>query len=405
MNLDHDLRSWLFGGLCLSAAAVCAQPAVPEAPADPGLWESTRSWAGNLLGGEGTEVLPELWTGIVPKLESTLDYVDRHDTLPERTWFGDDQGSNQRIINDLLDESIGILSLSSTQHFRQRIRELEQAIVDAREDIADYRKQRVAAPQESLWRNTVADYDARIVERQGDIRAHEQEIVTLKQRFAAELKDMGLELSEGQLDFLLSTVIGDDLIEMSIAFDNVKLLTGQLEKLMEQSEGDLDSARRYYGMYAVLLKVLGRMHQQLLDEVDQRYLPEIDAITAKTQSLMARTGELLQGEEQSRAVLEANLQAQELTLRTAEYYRQYLLDQAVEVAKARDALARDIAVAENTYETVKVSGELVALIRTTRQLLNTLLVRQTPPLRTFENLEMKREFERLTAQLRDAGAT
>lgn len=403
MRPAHRLRPWLLGGLCLSAAAVCAQPAEPAAP---GLWESTRAWAGNLLGGEDTGAgFSELWSGIVPKLESTLDYVDRHGELPERAWFGEDQGSNQRFINELLDESIGILSLSSTQHYRQRIRELEQAMAEAREDIAEYRKRRVAAPQESFWQKTVADYDARIAERQEAIRAHEREIDALKQRFAAELKGMGLELSEGQLDFLLSTVIGDDLIEMSIAFDNVKLLTGQLEKLMEQSEGDLDSARRYYGMYAVLLKVLGRMHQQLLDEVDRRYLPEIDAIMAKTRELMTRTGELLQGEEQNRAVLEANLQAQELTLRTAEYYRQYLLDQAAEVAKARDALARDIAVADNTYETVKVSGELVALIRTTRQLLDTLLVRQVPPLRTFENLEMKREFERLTARLRGAGAT
>ena len=61
-----------------------------------------------------------------------------------------------------------------------------------------------------------------------------------------------------------------------------------------------------------------------------------------------------------------------------------------------------IAVARNTYETVKLSGELVSLMRDSQQLLNALFNRQVPALRTFENLEMKREFEKLTAQLRDA---
>ena len=56
----------------------------------------------------------------------------------------------------------------------------------------------------------------------------------------------------------------------------------------------------------------------------------------------------------------------------------------------------------NTYETVKVSGDLVALMKDSRRLLDTLFSLQVPRLRAFENLEMKREFERLTRTLRGA---
>jgi hypothetical protein len=45
---------------------------------------------------------------------------------------------------------------------------------------------------------------------------------------------------------------------------------------------------------------------------------------------------------------------------------------------------------------------LVALIRNSRYLLDSLLERQVPTLRPFENLAMQREFAKLTVQLRAA---
>ena len=174
---------------------------------------------------------------------------------------------------------------------------------------------------------------------------------------------------------------------------------------MVESKEDLESARRYYGMYLTLLKTLERMQERLLDTVETRYLTEIDAIIAKTRELMQQTRSLMRDDQANRETLAANIEAQELTLRTAALYRDYLIDQASDVAVARDELLRDIAIADNTYETVKVSGELVRLMKSSQQLLDTLLKRQVPALRTFQNLEMKREFEKLTLQLQRDGSS
>ena len=73
--------------------------------------------------------------------------------------------------------------------------------------------------------------------------------------------------------------------------------------------------------------------------------------------------------------------------------------------RTRKNLEKDIAAAWNTYETVRVSGELVGIVRSSRRLLDGLLNRQVPTLRPFQNLEMKREFESLTMQLRMAEAS
>ncbi len=376
---------------------------------EPSFWEKSRELAGTGLKAaqellqsdeESDNVFPQLWEGMVPKLEQALDLEDLQEGLPESAWFGKDQASNREDINALLDQAMESLSISPAQRYRTQVRELEQSIRKAQTEIVQYRQQRVSAPQDAVWEKTVAEYDAAIKIRQADVRHYQEQLQGIKQQLAKELQALGLDISDEQLEFLLSTVIGDDLIELGVAFDNVKILTLQLEKLMVESQEELVSARRYYGMYMVLLQVLERMHQHLITAVDQRYLREIDAILEKTQSLAQQTQELNQNNRDSQSVLNANLEAQKLTLRMAKTYREYLLEQSREVAAARERLLQDIAIARNTYETVKVSGELVVLMRSSQRLLDTLLSRQIPPLRTFENLEMKREFEKLTVQLK-----
>lgn len=288
------------------------------------------------------------------------------------------------------------------QRYREQIRELNAEIEHARQEIAEYRTRRVSAPQDALWERTVADYEEAIAERESRIDGARRELRDTKHQFSAELRRLGLELNDEQLEFLLATVVGDNLVDLSIAFDNVKAITVQLEQLLQDSDEDLASARRYYGMYVVLLKVLERMHLQLIGAIDEHYLPQIDAIVRRTRDLEARTRQLRQQPGTDRRMLDANLEAQRLTLRAAAVYREYLVDQSRQVVEAQRGLARDIATAWNTYETVKVSGELVALIRHSRNLLDNLLERQVPALRPFENLAMQREFVKLTAQLRAA---
>ncbi len=378
-----------------------------------GLWEKTRESAGSawettlraFRGGQEEDGFARLWDDTIPKLDAALTLEERHEQLPERSWFGEDQRSNQVAIADLLDEAIALLSIAPGQRYRERIRELEAAIRQTKQEIADYRQKRVSAPRDSLWQKTGDQYAAEIEERKVRLAEYRQELGKVRGEFATDLQTLGLEITDEQLEFLLSTVVGDNLIQMSIAFDNVKAITNQLEQLMVESEEHLETARRYYGMYTVLLKVLDRMHQQLIEAVDQEYLPEIDTIIDKTRVLLKTTRTLEKRTSNRQQTLAANREAQALTLRAATRYRDYLLDQARDVTAARKRLGEDIAIAMNTYETVKVSGELVTLMRSSQRLLDTLIDLHVPSLRTFENLEMKREFEKLTLHLKEGGAS
>jgi hypothetical protein len=351
--------------------------------------------------GDPSETFVEVWERLLPQLDESLDLKEEVTTLPDTAWLSRDKQDAQSEIDELLDEAIGILGISQAELFREHIRKLQKAIAKKKETIAEYRRDKVTAPRESTWETTVTEYDEKIAELQKDILAHEEEMLKIRQQFAAHLRKIGLDLDEQQLDFLLSTVVGEDVVNMGIAFDNVKLMTAQLEKLVEESKEELQTARRYYGMYTVLLRVLDRMYMHLVERIDGQYLPRIDSIIERTEGLAVETNELLEQYPERGELLRGNLESQQLTLKASRLYRQYLSEQRGDVELARSRLNDDIRIANNTYETVKVSGELIAIVRNSRHLLETLGRMQVPALRSFENSEMKREFQRLTNRIRE----
>lgn len=340
-----------------------------------------------------------VWKELVPRLDRVLTLEERHDTLPDSAWFGTDKRANERSINALLDEAVGVLADAPGRRYRERIREREQLIRQAREEIADYRLQRIGAPEQAFWQKTAADYERAITEAEQKITRLQAEIATIRREFAVQLEHYGLQLSDEQLEFLLSTVTGDALIDLGVAFDNVKVMIHQLEDLLIDSGENLDAARRYYGMYAILLESLVRMHQGVLDNIDD-YRNRLGEISDRTRMLMNESRQLARDDERHQVVLGANIEAQQLALRSAQLYSEYLRDQATEVAESRRQLMHDLAVARNTYETVRVSGELVQMMRAGQRMLDNLFARQAPTLFSFRNLELKREFEQLTLKLR-----
>ena len=366
--------------------------------ASVGAWDSAR----DSLAPTEPDGFSQVWVNVVPKLEETVTLEDAQRDLPDKAWFRRDKRDAQEEINQLLDESVAILSSSPVQLYRERMGALERQIDAARADIDRYRKERVAAPAQSFTAKTVDDYDHMIEEREQDVRRYRAELEKVKREFASDLRALGLELSDEQVQFLLSTVVGDNMVDLGIVFDNVKAITAQLEQLVRDSGEDLKSARRYYGMYVVLLRALNRMHLDVEQAIDQEYIPRINAIAQRARALSQDTRALLGAHPEKAELLSANLDAQQLTIDAAGIYRDYLKQQAEQVRSARAALEEDIDTAWNTYETVRVSGELVDLVKSSQQVLDGLLNRQVPPLRPFQNLEMQREFAKLTEQLRTA---
>ncbi|HEC83753.1 MAG TPA: hypothetical protein ENI48_00695 [Thioploca sp.] len=388
----------------------------PTSENQPSWWERTKQTIANLWSsstpsvGSSTETGPpaekdalfaQIWEKVTPKLDKVLVLEKEGETLPDSAWFGNDKIDNKNDINDLLDEAVAILSISNSTETRQRIRALEKEIRGMKQTISQYRQEQVSAPIRSTWQTTVADYEAKIEQLTERIEQRHEAISKLKSQFAQELSDKGLHITPEQLEVLLSSVVGDDIIQSSIVYNNVKQISQQLMTLTIKSGEDFDISQRYYGMYTVLLKTLLHMQQTFINNIDEKYLPKIGHIVADVHNLKATTRNLLRSEidKNRRRHLQANLEAQNLTLQTARLYKKHLIRQRRKIARAINKTKADLRIAQNTYKTVRVSGELINLLRTSQKSFDVLLNIQVPDLLVFENLQMKQEFAILTQKL------
>lgn len=380
-------RSWRL-------AATGSSPArIVDAPA-------RRAWRGRAAGAaRGPRTFAELWDTLLPRLEQAVVLHDGQGGGAALAWPGR-RDPRTGPLDGLLEEAGRLLAGDGGQGRRAEVAAVEAEIRRVHERISRYHRQRVSAPARARWRWTVDRYDAAIAAEQLRLRGQETRLADLKAAFAGELRDLGLAVDPTMVDLLLSTVVGDDLVGIARAVHNVRRVTEQLEGLVRASGEDLQSARRYYGMYSVLLQALDRLHGGLIDALDRRYLRGLEGVVGRTLALLHETRTLLRQVPEHAPVLLANIDAQNLTLRAASAYRSYLLAQRRQLATARASLAGDVAVAANTYETVKVSGELVGLLATGSGLLRTLEHISVPPLRAFESAAMRRELERLTLRLR-----
>ncbi|MCV6638466.1 hypothetical protein [Candidatus Albibeggiatoa sp. nov. NOAA] len=380
------------------------------------LWNKTKESVGGYVGLETGPAAPDkeatqqagrnpyfgqIWQGVTPRINKVLALEEKRKTLPETSWLGESKKSTQSELDELLDEAVEILSLSESNQIREKIRGLEQDIETLKSNIADYRQAQVGAPLDSTWKTTVDGYDKKIKSAKEQIAYKEQQITNLQTEFGRSLEKIGIRLSQEQLDVLFSSVVGDDIIQASLVYENVKLVNEQLMKLTISSEEDFTISKRYYGMHVVLVKILYHMQDSFIQDVDNKYVPKIAEIEKEVQTIKASTQSLLRREHdpKRREHLTANLEAQELTLKTADLYEEHLLNQREKMVAAREKTFGDLQVAENTYATVTVSSELVGLLRTSQKAFEVLQNMQTPDLLIFENLQMKQEFAVLTDKL------
>jgi len=360
-----------------------------------GLWSSSESSS------EPATTLTQIWGQLIPKLEEVLALEVENESLPKSAWFGKDRQSNDSKINELLDEAVTILSQSDSITIRDHIRTLEEKIRELKQKIAQDIQAKMSAPVDSQWETTVSGYETQIKQNKRLIKKYRSEIKQLKAQFAQHLSASGLHITPEQLDILLSSVVGDDLIQSTVVYENIKQISQQLMKLTVSSGEDLDISQRYYGMYMVLLKIVLHLQESIIHKIDNQYLPKIVRIMEEVDTLAATTQNLLRNEkdEVRRRHLSANEQAQKLTLKTAQLYQQHLIEQRSKVVMAIEKTTPDLQIAENTYKTVRVSGELVNLLRTSQKTFDLLLNLQVPDLLVFENLQMKQEFAILTQKI------
>ncbi len=358
---------------------------------------------------------PEIASKVLKKLDKAVNYLEKKleaegknkekglvQSVKELVFKTYDEKLNA-IINDLLE----ILINSKASEYREKVIRIEKEIRDLRAEIANCETRALLAPSSKKWyefyKKTRKDYEKKIEELQQEIENKKKAIREIEGILISELRKMGLNLSEEQMKSLLKSVMADDIVQIVSLISNVKFLETQLGRLMrEGGKENLVIARKYYGIHVLLLRLVITLYEREVRKIESVYLPKLKEIERTASALIEEAKAELERtrSERNAALLRQNIRSNELTVRVARLYEEYLMSQGLVFKEKLEALKEGYFVAENTFRTVRTSGRLMELIHSGRERFEALLSIEIPKIPIFYNEAMEKEFERLTLALR-----
>jgi hypothetical protein len=320
--------------------------------------------------------------------------------------FSETRESREAKIRDLLDSALGIVTDVPVVDLQKTLEDNRKAIRDGEDHIADLKKRQLSAPKEATLAGYLTD-TVDSLQRESDEQLKKNDdaratIAATKAKIGEALGKQGIKMSPDQLDLLLDSVLSGDLVRLVAVFNSAKLIDEQLGKGIQGNGDNLGSARKFFAMHAALFAMLVHAQDSLIDKIDTVYMPRLQAIAKDIVAARNDTKKLLGGQnrdDQTKA-LEANLKSQDFAEKVANYYRGYLLQQREQLAQARLKAAKDLKIADNTYETVEASFQLKQLIKDASASFEAIQKLETPGFdQIFQNQELRQEFDNLTRKL------
>lgn len=346
------------------------------------------------------------WNSLTDTLGETLTLRDKQDTLPEVSFFGEDRASNRKKINALLDRAVSMLTNGEAGDIRKQSDELRERIRTQRIELDELRNKKITAPESTylFWKMTRSKADKKISELEESIRNTESRLTEVNAKLTNALRNVGLELDESQIEILMNSATGDDLMQNTIIFSNVKSIVAKLEELSQNDTNSIEITRRYTGMYLVLNDLLIHTQEELVRKIDEEYKPRLNGIITEAESLRTealKKSRLKTYTGSQRNSFEMNAESNGMTIRVANLYIDLLNSQRSGTMESIRSLKLNRDLAENTYRTVRSSGELRGLIHTGLSLLDAVNELKMPELKIFESDAMRIEFEKINERLKN----
>lgn len=391
-NIDTLLRVCVYGVVVLSVSSFFT--------------ESIQAQTKEVLEQESAE-MAKFFEKAHQELDAALETFDdvenrpKNDDLPFYDYFSSTKESQKIKVETYLDAAGEALGISSISDRRLKIATLRDTIAERRNSISVFSRRKISAPKSTYnpLLTTKASYDSKITSAKEDIKLAEQEIVKEKEKLVKDLQRIGMNLDPESIDNLLDSITGDEFVRVSIIFDNAKKFAAELERLTNESGEDLETAKKYYGVYLMLLKTVSRLQNQFIENVDNDYYPKLDKFASKAQKNIQEAKKALRlgGDE---SVLNNNIESNQMTYEAAMFYKQGLAEQKHQMMLANLETKKSILTATNTYKTVALSKDVAELMAVSRRAFNSIVGLKVPDLRPFKNAKLRKAYSEMTRQLR-----
>ena len=274
--------------------------------------------------------------------------------------------------------------------------ELDKRIADTQKEIVKAEGERVRHPDEA------EEYDARITA----IRDKNAKLVAERANQAAKvmenLRGVGLNMPGSAAERCIFPVNVETLIDNAIVSKDIAVVVENLGRFLDSK--DLATAKRYFGMYLVMIDVQAEGFRKYLEKSeDGEWRKGISEILRGAEAaIRSDTANAAQTRftDHEREIFRKNAAMNKKTIAAANAYLG-LLKQHEDIIRAKLREAERVReVAQSSWNTVSLASDLKEIVKTSHDAFEALLSLELPPLVLFDDSALQAEFDAITRKLR-----
>lgn len=317
-------------------------------------------------------------------------------------------------LNALLNNAVEVLTKGEAVESRDRLNALQASLRQTARSLRSARAQLTVTADNPCaaadigfnqitcrFETTRSEQAASIRDLQGTLQQRQQQILAERDRFAADLQHIGINVRPDQVSSLMRMATANDIVSLHAVYANLRDINAVLQQAAAQDNASPASVRRYYGIYTVLLEVGLHMHEDIYFKLRNTYLPRLDALALETAEAYKQARALSSTTTRAdlKAQLESNIASLTTTMRAAVIYRQSLEAQAKAINASWERLYEQHQVAVNSFSAASLSADLLSEMQESGRHVASLSQLDIPPINAIGNAALQREFERLTLEI------
>lgn len=274
--------------------------------------------------------------------------------------------------------------------------DLDKRIAETQKEIVKAEGQRVRHPDEA------EKYDGRINAIKEKKAKLESERATQAAKVLENLRGVGLNIPGSAAERCIFPVNVETLIDNAIVAKDIAVVVENLGRFLDSE--DLETAKRYFGMYLVMIDVQAEGFRQYLEKSENgEWKQGVNEILRGAEAAVkSDTANAAQTRftDREREIFQKNAATNRKTIEAATAYLD-LLKQHEEIIKGKLREAERVReVALSSWNTVSLASDLKEIVKTSHEAFEALLSLELPPLALFDDSALQAEFDAITRKLR-----
>ena len=339
------------------------------------------------------DIVADIQANVAKRWEEIVAECDR---VIEDYKGGDTSKPSEKADRKHLNRVRELLLPISCRELLAAVDELDRRIAETKEELVKAEGERIRHPDEA------EKYDARIE----DVKERKSKLEAERANQAAKVMDnlrgIGLNMPGSAAERCIFPVNVETLIDNAVVAKDIAVVVEHLGRLLNSE--DLATAKRYFGMYLVMIDVQAEGFRQYLekseDGVWRKGINEI--LSAAEAAVKSDTANAAQGRftDREREIFRKNAEMNKKTIEAATAYLDLLKQyEGIIRTKLREA-ERVREVALSSWNTVSLASDLKEIVKTNHDAFEALLSLELPPLLLFDDSALQAEFDAITRKLR-----